>query len=66
MRFCKGYCSRIKVNKPRSGGWYAKGRVKMCSTCQVLMAVSEFFCPCCGSRLRSHTRRIDKDVERIK
>jgi len=49
---CKGICSRLKASKPVGVSSYAMGQ-KRCQICECFFVINDFFCPCCGMRLRS-------------
>lgn len=54
---CKGICIRHRAQKPQtvSFGRYATGQ-KRCQTCDMFVHWDSLWCPCCGSRLRTHSR----------
>lgn len=70
---CKGICIRHKAQKPQTAslGRYATGQ-KRCQTCAIFLKWDLLWCPCCGSRLRTHSRnarynqtfRVTKYVEK--
>lgn len=64
---CKGICTRYKAQKPQTAsfGQYATGQ-KRCQTCDTFINWSSLWCPCCGSRLRTHPRNARyKDIFRV-
>ena len=52
---CKGICSRHKVMRPSTGMRYLVGQ-KRCQACQIFINWQDFWCPCCGYRLRTKSR----------
>ena len=54
---CKGICIRHRALKPQGTGRYADGQ-KRCQVCQVFLKWENFWCPCCGYRLRTRPRNV--------
>ena len=54
---CRGICIRHRALKPQGTGRYADGQ-KRCQVCQVFLKWENFWCPCCGYRLRTRPRNV--------
>ena len=52
---CRGICSRHKAMRPSTGKRYLTGQ-KHCNVCQIFINWQNFWCPCCGYRLRTKPR----------
>jgi rRNA maturation endonuclease Nob1 len=56
MMACKGICLRHKAQKPVAHiGRYVIGQ-KRCQACETYIQWNNFWCPCCGYRLRTKPR----------
>ena len=56
MMACKGICLRYKAQKPVDHiGRYIIGQ-KRCQACETYIQWNNFWCPCCGYRLRTKPR----------
>ena len=60
---CKGICSRHRAMRPSTGRRYLTGQ-KHCNVCQIFINWKNFWCPCCGYRLRTKPR-IKKHTEQL-
>src|SRR5512133_2268555 len=54
---CKGICIRHKAQKPVGSGRYSMGQ-KRCQICELFIRWEGLWCPCCGYRLRTKTRKL--------
>ena len=54
---CRGICLKLKAKKPlrENSGRYIAGQ-KRCQVCEIFILWPEYFCPCCGYRLRTRPR----------
>lgn len=53
---CKGVCTKYKSNRITSEGLrYAKGQ-KRCTDCEIFIAWTGVYCPCCGRKLKVKPR----------
>jgi len=52
---CKGICSRYKAKWTPHESRYAYGQ-KRCKTCGIYLQWDGFWCPCCGTSLRTRPR----------
>lgn len=63
---CKGICIRYKADKPKQAGKrYLIGQ-KRCQTCDIFIKLDDFWCPCCGHRLRNSPRTKYQKKKKIK
>jgi hypothetical protein len=63
---CRNVCTILCTRTPVSGSHFTAGE-KYCRRCEYYFVTTEFFCKCCGMRLRgSPAGRVYKEKVRAK
>ena len=55
---CKGGCRFIEGATRRGSDYYRNGN-KFCMECRIAFKWEGIHCPCCGGKIRSHSRHKD-------